>query len=150
MACAPQDPRISDPNDPIVHESRVDYFPSPISVTRARQHAARLLAEWGHPALADDTALIVSELATNAVRHGHVPGRLFRVYLTLTKTRLRITVTDPRGERLPRPRHPSPDDRHGRGLLIVHVLAARWGVWERTVGKDIWAELDLAAPPPDH
>ncbi|QKV92486.1 ATP-binding protein [Streptomyces sp. NA02950] len=146
MACAPQDPRITDPNDPVVHESRVDYVPTLISVTRARQHATRLLAEWGHPAIADDTALIVSELATNAVRHGHVPGRLFRVYLTLTKTRLRVTVTDPLGERMPRPRRPSPSDNNGRGLLIVRALAARWGVRERTVGKEVWAELDLAGP----
>ncbi|WP_338103747.1 ATP-binding protein [Streptomyces rhizosphaericus] len=64
-------------------------------MTRARRHATRLISEWGHPALADDTALIVSELATNALRHGHVPGRLFRVELTLTKTRLRIAVSPP-------------------------------------------------------
>ncbi|WP_258408794.1 acyl-CoA-like ligand-binding transcription factor, partial [Streptomyces hygroscopicus] len=91
--------------------------------------------------------LIVSEPATNAVRYGSVPGRLFRVQLTLTKTRLRITVSDPRGERMPRPRRPSPRDKHGRGLLIVRALAARWGVRERTVGKEIWAELDLTASP---
>ncbi|MGW5442494.1 ATP-binding protein [Streptomyces asiaticus] len=145
MAFAPQDPRIPDPSDPVINEGRVDYVPTPISATRARQHATRLISEWGHPALADDTALIVSELATNALRHGHVPGRLFRVELTLTKTRLRIAVSDPRGERLPRPRHPSPRDKHGRGLLIVRALAHRWGVRERTVGKEIWAELDLTA-----
>ncbi|MGR3935552.1 ATP-binding protein [Streptomyces sp. BRA346] len=133
------------PQDPVVHEDRIDYVPTPINVTRARQHAARMVAEWGHPALADDAALIVSELAGNAVRHGHVPGRLFRVHLTLTKTSLRIAVADPRGERLPRPRQPSPDDRHGRGLLIVRALADRWGVRERTVGKEIWAELDLTS-----
>ncbi|AGP54922.1 ATP-binding protein [Streptomyces rapamycinicus] len=148
MAFAPQDPRIPDPSDPVVQEARVDYVPTPISVTRARQHATRLIADWGHPALADDTALIVSELATNAMRHGHVPGRLFRVQLTLTKTRLRIAVSDPRSERLPRPRRPSPRDAHGRGLLIVRALADRWGVRERTVGKEIWVELDLTAPRP--
>ncbi|MGW7657690.1 ATP-binding protein, partial [Streptomyces tendae] len=103
MAFAPQDPRIPDPSDPVAQEARVDYAPTPISVTRARRHATRLISEWGHPALADDTALIVSELATNAVRHGRIPGRLFRLELTLTKTRLRIAVSDPRGERLPRP-----------------------------------------------
>ncbi|WP_055547557.1 ATP-binding protein [Streptomyces sp. NBRC 110028] len=133
------------PQDPVINENRVDYVPTPISVTRARQHAARLVAEWGHAALADDVALIVSELASNAVRHGRVPGRLFRVHLTLMKTALRIAVSDPKGERLPHPRQPSPEDRHGRGLLIVRALAARWGVRERTVGKEIWAELDLTS-----
>ncbi|QLH24226.1 ATP-binding protein [Streptomyces sp. Rer75] len=135
------------PQDPVVHEDRIDYVPTPINVTRARRHAARVVAEWGHPALSDDAALIVSELAGNAVRHGRVAGRLFRVYLTLTKTSLRIAVADPRGERLPQPRQPSPDEKHGRGLLIVRALATRWGVRERTVGKEIWAELDLADSP---
>ncbi|MET7937837.1 ATP-binding protein [Streptomyces sp. NPDC005322] len=146
MAFAPQDPRIPDPDDPVVQEGRVDYVPTPISVTRARHYAARMVAEWGHPALAEDAALIVSELGTNAVRHGQVPGRLFRVQLTLTKARLRIAVTDPRGERLPRPRRPSPADKNGRGLLIVRALATRWGVRTRIVGKEIWAELDVAEP----
>ncbi|MGO4755737.1 ATP-binding protein, partial [Streptomyces sp. 2MCAF27] len=86
MAFAPQDPRIPDPNDPVVHHDRVDYTPFPQSVTFARRHTARLVAHWGHPALADDAALIVSELAGNAVLHGGVPGRNFRVQLTLTKT----------------------------------------------------------------
>lgn len=134
------------PQDPVIHEDRVDYVPTPISVTRARRHAARVVAEWGHPALADDVALIVAELAGNALRHGRVPGRLFRVYLTLTKTSLRIAVADPKGERLPEPRQPSPDATHGRGLLIVTALATRWGIRERTVGKEIWAELDLTTP----
>lgn len=63
MAFAPRDPRIP---DPVIDEGRVDYVPTAISVTRARRHAARLIADWGHPTLADDVALIVSELATNA------------------------------------------------------------------------------------
>ncbi|MFI0775251.1 ATP-binding protein [Streptomyces sp. NPDC021212] len=113
-----------------------------------RPAARRTVAEWGHPALADDVALIVSELAGNAVRYGRIPGRLFRVHLTLTKTALRIAVADPKGERLPQPRQPTPDDRHGRGLLIVRALATRWGVRERTVGKEIWAELDLTTSLP--
>ncbi|NUS81317.1 MAG: ATP-binding protein [Streptomyces sp.] len=147
MAFAPQDPRIPDPNDSVVHHDRVDYTPFPKSVTCARWHTARLVAHWGYPALADDAALIVSELASNAVLHGGVPGRNFRVQLTLTKDRLRIAVSDAKGERLPRPRRPTPDDKFGRGLLIVRALATRWGVRGRTVGKEVWVELDLAASP---
>ncbi|MGW2327416.1 ATP-binding protein [Streptomyces sp. NPDC001700] len=134
------------PQDPVIHKDRVDYVPTRRNVTRARRHAARMVAEWGHPALVDDAELIVAELAGNAVRHGRVPGRLFLLDLTLTATSLRIAVADPKGERLPEPRQPSPDATHGRGLLIVTTLAARWGICERTVGKEIWAELDLATP----
>ncbi|MFK4271670.1 ATP-binding protein [Streptomyces milbemycinicus] len=150
MAFAPQDPRSPDPNnahDPVVHHDRVDYSPFPKSVTFARRYTARLVAHWGHPALADDAALIVSELASNAVLHGGVPGRHFRVQLTLTKTLLRIAVSDAKGERLPQPRRPTPDDKFGRWLLIVRALATRWGVRERTVGKEVWVELDLATSP---
>ncbi|MES4905668.1 MULTISPECIES: ATP-binding protein [unclassified Streptomyces] len=147
MTFAPQDPRIPDPNDPVVHHDRVDYSPFPKSVTFARRYTAKLVAGWGHPALADDAALIVSELAANAVLHGGIPGRNFRVQLTLTKTLLRIAVSDAKGERLPRPRHPTADDKFGRGLLIVRALATRWGVRERTVGKEVWVELDLTTSP---
>jgi anti-sigma regulatory factor (Ser/Thr protein kinase) len=48
--------------------------------------------------------LIAGELAANAVRHGHVPGRDFRLTLTVTPTTLRVEVTDTRGELKPKPR----------------------------------------------
>ncbi|MFI1930819.1 ATP-binding protein [Streptomyces sp. NPDC020330] len=107
----------------------------------SRHRAARLVLQWGHPALAGDAALLVSELATNALLHGAIRGRLFRVRLTLTATALRIAVSDPRGERLPSLRRPGADDCYGRGLLIVARLADDWGVEPRTVGKTVYAEL---------
>ncbi|MFT2014863.1 ATP-binding protein [Streptomyces sp. 796.1] len=110
---------------------------------RARERAVRVVAEWGWPALVDDVGLIVSELASNAVLHGALRGRLFRVQLTLTPVVLRIAVSDPKGEQLPRTREPTAEDKFGRGLLIVDAVATRWGVRERTVGKDVWAEFDL-------
>ncbi len=91
----------------------------------------------------------MAELAANAVVHGRVPGRDFRLSLVLHGNgRLRIEVTDTRGERLPpapdRLTAPDGDATSGRGLLIVDALADRWGV---TVGpvprKTVWAELDL-------
>ncbi|SPE49646.1 hypothetical protein SNS2_1337 [Streptomyces netropsis] len=81
---------------------------------------------------------------------GRLRGRLFQVELTVTQavTRaeavtLRIAVSDARGETLPRPRHATPEDEFGRGLLIIRTLATRWGVARRTVGKTVWCELDL-------
>lgn len=44
--------------------------PDPESVTDARHFALSLLREWDVPALADDVGLVVSELVTNALRHG--------------------------------------------------------------------------------
>ncbi|WP_103532140.1 ATP-binding protein [Streptomyces sp. SM11] len=126
---------------PALREGRVDYTPTAHSVVLARHRATRLVLQWGHPALAGDAALLVSELATNALLHGAIRGRLFRVRLTLTASALRIAVSDPRGERLPDPREPDADDCYGRGLLIVAQLADDWGVEPRTVGKTVYAEL---------
>ncbi len=122
----------------------VDYTPFPHSVSAARRRVARLATQWGHPRIAGDAALLASELGTNAVLHGCLRDRLFRVELILTEAVLRIAVTDPKGERTPCVRTPTDDDQFGRGLFIVQTLADRWGVDGHTVGKTVWSELDLA------
>lgn len=130
---------------PLLHEDRLDYTPTQRSVPLARRRAARLVAEWGQPGLAGDVALVVSELMTNALLHGSVRGRLIRVHVTLGHRTLRVEVSDPRGERPPRPRPAGGDaaDQFGRGLLLVEAVAARWGWEPRTVGKTVYAEWDV-------
>lgn len=64
-------------------EDCLDYTPNARSVSLARRRTARLVADWGHPELAGDAALLASELATNALRHGCLRGRLFRVRVVL-------------------------------------------------------------------
>lgn len=119
------------------------YPPTARNVTLARRRTAEVVAKWGYPERADDAALVVAELASNAVRHGTVRGRLFRVEVALHVTTLRVAVTDARGEAKPRPRPCGADAESGRGLVIVAALAARWDVEELDVGKRVWAELDL-------
>lgn len=132
-------------SDPLLHEDRLDYTPVPRSVPLARTRTARLVAEWGHPELAGDTALVVSELMTNALLHGSIRGRLIRVRLTATAAALRVEVSDPRGERVPCPREVTGEDQFGRGLLLVGALAEEWGVGPREgVGKTVWAEWGVA------
>ncbi|WP_323186716.1 ATP-binding protein [Streptomyces sp. NBC_00878] len=138
---APQES--AEPEAPLRHD-RLDYTPLPKSVTLARRRAHRLLTEWGHPELAADTALLVSELGGNAVLHGCLRDRLFRVELTLTESVVRISVSDPKGELRPHLREATTDDMFGRGLLIVGQVADRWGVHGLTVGKSVWCELDVA------
>ncbi|MFD7065686.1 ATP-binding protein [Streptomyces sp. NPDC059913] len=133
--------------EPVLREDRLDYVPTAESVSFSRRRAARLVREWGYPGLAGDAALLVSELATNALVHGAVEGRLFRVRLTLTGTALRVAVSDPRGERLPGLREATDEECYGRGLLIVKRIADRWGVEPRAVGKIVFAELDLLRGP---
>ncbi|WJD98991.1 ATP-binding protein [Streptomyces antimycoticus] len=98
------------------------------------------------PRLPHETAaLIIAELAANAALHGRVPGRNFRLTLSVTGNTLRIEVRDPRVERLPTVRPaPGPEAPRecGHGLLLVEELADRWGVVPELIGKTVWAELD--------
>lgn len=120
-----------------------NYPPRQDSVPTARRHTAWLAVAWGRPELAADAALLTSELTTNALLHGSVWDRYFRVEVHLTGAVLRIEVTDPKGERRPEPRAARDDEQYGRGLHIVSALAERWGTCDRVVGKTVWAELSL-------
>ncbi|MHB9861681.1 ATP-binding protein [Streptomyces sp. YIM S03343] len=78
---------------------------------------------------------------TNALLHGSLRDRLIRVRLTVDAAGLRIEVSDPRGERLPTARDARGEEQFGRGLVIVGMLADKWGVCPRpAVGKTVWAE----------
>lgn len=103
---------------------------------------------WGHPSIAADAALVTSELATNALLHGSISDRYIRVELSLQGKLLRVSVTDPKGERRPRLRQPASDERYGRGLHIVYALSQCWDVTDRTVGKTVWADLALPTDSP--
>ncbi len=120
-----------------------------LSPTRRGARLARTLTvahliSWGLPS--ETAAHIVAELAANAALHGRVPGRDFRLTLTAADDRLRIEVTDTRGERLPSGGRKAPpeDAETGRGMLIVEALAEKWGVQTDPVPrKTVWAEVAL-------
>ncbi|WP_328668254.1 ATP-binding protein [Streptomyces sp. NBC_00322] len=131
-------------------------FSRQLSSTRRGARLSRLLAvqqltDWGwarDSGTVQAAALLVSELAANAVTHGRAPGRDFLLTLMVTlhpgrATTLRIEIADTRGERLPAPApNPQPSDEYGRGLLLVECLATRWGVTPRPPsGKTVWAEI---------
>ncbi|MFD0268413.1 ATP-binding protein [Streptomyces sp. NPDC127106] len=97
-----------------------------------------------------EAAQVVAELAANAVTHGRVPGRRFRLRLYINPgPTLRIEVSDTRAEAGPPTvaKLPSPEDESGRGLVLVSNLAARWGTDHGPAPlKTVWAELDLTGP----
>ncbi|AZQ34497.1 ATP-binding protein [Streptomyces cyaneochromogenes] len=125
---------------------------TPRGARLARHLALTQLHTWGIPhgsTASDAVALIVAELAANAVTHGRVPGRDFELRLSLPTGSIRVEVSDTRAEtRPPKPgdvRPSLPLDEHGRGLVLVEALADRWEVVERDAspGKTVRAEVDL-------
>lgn len=122
-------------------------FPSVTgSAPAARRATHAALAGWGVEGCGvGHSALVVSELMTNAVRHGHVPGRLVELRLTYDREKaLTVEVSDAGDGR------PPPEAGHtvdvglaesGRGLTLVAAFAEAWGVADRAVGKTVWARL---------
>ncbi|ONH33134.1 hypothetical protein BL253_02550 [Pseudofrankia asymbiotica] len=124
----------------------------PVAASAAQARTA-VRAVVGARALgrADDAALLVSEICTNAIKHARSELTL-RVWAE--PARLRISVEDREGATLPRPGRAArgdPEAESGWGLLLVEALADAWGVQTTPGGKRVWFDLDLLrqAPPDD-
>ncbi|MEV7447619.1 ATP-binding protein [Streptomyces nigra] len=142
------------------HRFAMDFTSTRRGARLARHLCGARLDAWGVPYGSDPhdaVALVVAELCANAVRHGHVPGRDFRLRLLGRDTTVLVEVSDTRAERMPvlstPPEVPGglgddpEDDRDGgRGLLLVAALADGWGWCPRAEGgpgKTVWARLVL-------
>ncbi|WP_106983220.1 ATP-binding protein [Streptomyces sp. NRRL S-237] len=121
---------------------------TPRGARAARALTVAQLAE--HKLPFEDAAQVVAELAANAVTHGKVRGRDFRLALHIAPgPTLRIEVSDTRREFGPPAvaEVPAPGAESGRGLVLVSALATRWGTDHGPAPlKTVWAEMDLASP----
>ena len=91
-----------------------------------------------------DLALVVSELVTNAVVHGH--GAISLTLQHGDDDVLRGEVIDRGGGFEQEVRDVGPNDFGGRGLHIVEALASRWGIHEGTT--HVWFELQAPETAP--
>jgi anti-sigma regulatory factor (Ser/Thr protein kinase) len=133
--------------DSTVRDFGVQLSSTPRGARLARLLATEQLRSWGLPL--DPAALVVAELANNAVTHGRVPGRDFRLTLHVVADTLRVEVTDTSGDRLPQPQRVDTEAESGRGLALVEALADRWGwVPGRYPRKTVWAEIRWSEPEP--
>ncbi len=115
----------------------------------ARDFTSATLGSWGLSRLTDDAVVIVSELVTNAVRHGmsersrSADERPVKLSLVRNGRFVVCIVTDPSSED---PTVLSPDDacETGRGLQLIEALSEAWG-WSPLpgMGKAVWAALDV-------
>lgn len=113
----------------------------------ARHLLSSALGEWGLAAMTDDAALIISELAANAVRQGQsAPPAEVLVRISRTSRRLVIQVGDHSPAAPPRPRRAVPQDgEHGRGLQIARCLAADLAWYREDGWKLVWAAIQIPA-----
>lgn len=86
----------------------------------------------------DSLALIVTELVSNAIRHGGPPVSLD---YAVTDGAVRVEVGDGSHE----PPHVEDCDGSlepgGRGLALVAALSRRWGWQDTPDGKRVWCEV---------
>ncbi|WP_052442599.1 ATP-binding protein [Streptacidiphilus neutrinimicus] len=93
-----------------------------------------------------DIVLVVSELVTNAARHGG--GAQWIILSAPGEDTIRVEVADV-NRRLPVVRRsPVPARPGGHGLRLVQHAADRVGVrlWEHRPGKSVWAEFHRILP----
>ncbi len=110
----------------------------PESVPAARRFAKGVLSEYP-PDLRESVELMVSELATNCIRHTNTA---FDLTLVQQGGRIRVEVTDRAGG-TPRMRSPGPEEPSGRGLQIVNMLSEAWGVEDGAAnGKTVWFTVE--------
>ena len=113
------------------------------SVGAARRFAIEALSGID-PDQLDSVELMVSELATNSIRHAHAE---FDLTVANVDGEVRVEVTDRAGGE-PRMRRAGPDDPTGRGLQIVNLLSDAWGVEHRAdTGKTVWFIVAAQLPP---
>jgi len=84
----------------------------------AREEAGEALRNWGLADYVDELELIVSELVTNAIRHGAGP---VEICVSREHPYLHVEVHDDGPGRLVR-RRPTPEDESGRGLSVIDDL----------------------------
>ncbi|MFF9777148.1 ATP-binding protein [Streptomyces sp. NPDC013978] len=117
----------------------------PASVGLVRRRVREHLADWGHKegsAALEDVVLVVSELATNVVRHGPLLEREFEVAVTALADGSCLVEVSDESTVVPRVREAGDWEEAGRGLWLVEHLAQAWGVWSRgRHGKTVWALL---------
>lgn len=119
----------------------------PAGVGEARHAMREQLSRSGVSAtVVDDAVLILSELLSNACRHGRPLGHAdsgdgdVRAAWRVDKAgRLTVEVTDGGGPTRPVPATPSVTARGGRGLNIISALAQEWGVRDSATGEvTVW------------
>jgi anti-sigma regulatory factor (Ser/Thr protein kinase) len=119
------------------HRRRMDLDGSPHCPAAARALAADVVADLHLEPVADDLALVVSELVTNAIRYAQPP---VEIEIETTDDEVTVAVADGSPGR-PLVKDADDEAEGGRGLTLIDRLAAETGVRPQPPGKTVWAAL---------
>jgi anti-sigma regulatory factor (Ser/Thr protein kinase) len=104
----------------------------------ARHFLAGVICPSHNAGVLHDAELLVSELVTNAVRHGTPPIRLQVECDEGHDMVVRVTDANPEP---PRRLRPDAADESGRGMELVDIVSDDWGVELLPDGKQVWFRL---------
>jgi hypothetical protein len=118
----------------------------PGAISAARRFTTLIMERWGAAGRGADVAVVVSELLSNAVRHGLAPhdgpaASGVRLGLLHSGPSILCAVTDPSASP-PVPREADWLDEGGRGLHVIASLSDGWGACldvPGQAGKVVWA-----------
>ncbi|MEV5709937.1 ATP-binding protein [Actinoallomurus sp. NPDC052274] len=115
----------------------------PASVTEARRFVTAYLRDL-HPEITMRAELVVSELATNAIKHtlSGLPGGMLWVTVTIFDTAVRVSVTDQGGVTAPTAVVAGDCSEGGRGLALLGMVVKDWGHHYQGSHCTVWAVVD--------
>ncbi|WP_443073113.1 ATP-binding protein [Streptomyces sp. NBC_01451] len=131
--------------------TRRQYPTQAAAVRQVRTDVRAFLIERGISDASDSASaieLVVSELATNAVRHSE-SGLAFYVSFEFVGDIFHVSVRDHVDAPLglgPQARTATTHAESGRGLFLVETVASAWGWIPEVVGKTVWAEVEVKTP----
>jgi anti-sigma regulatory factor (Ser/Thr protein kinase) len=128
---------------PAIERQTFRVRPEPHSVPQARERVVELAVPFVERTRIADLRLVISEVITNAVRHGGSGDVL--VGVMPKPGYLCVQVTDTGDGFAPRPRAFQPDDDGGFGLFLVERLTRRWGLTREDSNTRVWFEFDFVA-----
>ena len=127
------------PFDPAVIDKTCAFTKGSAAPRAARRFVVETLVQWGHKGSLDDVALVVSELAANAVLHARSD---FTVAVSSRGDRVRIAVSDSSSAGPVLQSSVAMTATSGRGVALVAALAQDWGCDANGHnGKIVWAEF---------
>jgi hypothetical protein len=114
------------------------FLPVTAAVPAARHFVIDTLTAGNLSHVADDAALIVTELAANAVVHANTA---FRVVVSRAPSGVVRLAVEDAAQSQPVLRRAGRHDRGGRGMALIAKITREWGCDLSAGGKTVWADV---------